>query len=446
VPYLRITKTPLVRRTPLGTYLCFPHDFRLESFSPILQIDESVEEMLTLCDGQHTREDILHILSEKSGEPVAEFAADFDEFVQYMVGENMLEWSDTPSLVEPIYQRRRPYSITMEVTSACNLSCVMCSTDSGTPGDDDLTLEDIVPFVEQVKKYKPTPFAISGGEPLIKKDIVLYMVEQLTPIKEIAVSIFTNGTLITRDYAQQLRDAGLTIARVSLDGHTAEVHDAIRGKGAFKKSVEGIKNLKELGIHVNTVSVFSKMNIRYHQHIRDFVREIADSNDYVSVYPWGRSPEDLNLTTEESLNFRISSLETDKIVTNVSPRTRCNVGETIYIKANGDIFPCFLLRFPEFKVGNIKENDLADIYETDIIQELLNVTVKDIEGCRDCYIRYFCGGACRAHAYRCSGSVYTPDTFDCERTRVMVQKILENGEENTQRLMQELVESTKQVG
>ncbi|MGD2249023.1 MAG: PqqD family peptide modification chaperone [Candidatus Methanofastidiosia archaeon] len=443
MPYLRITKTPLPRRTPLGTYLCFPHDFRLESFSPIIQIDEFVEEMLMLCDGSRTREDILQVLSQKTGEPIDEFANDLDEFVEYMVGEGMLEWSDTPSYVEPIYQRDRPYSITMEVTSACNLSCVMCSTDSGTPRKDDLTLEDIYPFVEQVKKYKPTPFAISGGEPLIKKDIVLYLVEQLSPIKEIAVSIFTNGTLIDTDYAHQLRDAGLQIARVSLDGHTAAVHDAIRGKGAFEKTVQGIKNLKELGIRVNTVSVISQLNFEYHKEIRDYVRELGDSNDFVGVYPWGRSGEELNLTTEESFNFRVTDME--KIVANVSPRNRCNVGETIYIKANGDIFPCFLLRFPEFKVGNIKENDLKDIYDTDIIQELLQVTVKDIEGCKDCYIRYYCGGGCRAHAYRCSKSVYTPDTFDCERVRFTVKKILENGEENTQALMRELIENTKNV-
>lgn len=446
MPYLRITKTPLVRRTPLGTYLCFPHDFRLESFSPILQIDEFIEELIVLCDGKRTREDILQHLSKESGEPVETFADDFDEFVEYMTGEGMLEWSDDPSYVEPIYMRDRPYSITMEVTSACNLSCVMCSTDSGNPGKNDLTLEDIYPFVEQVKKYKPTPFAISGGEPLIKKDIVLYMVKELSPVREIAVSIFTNGTLVTRDYAQQLRDAGLKIARVSLDGHTSEVHDAIRGKGAFEKTVEGIKNLKEVGIHVNTVSVISKINIKYHREIRDFVRQIADSNDFVGVYPWGRASEDLNLTTDESFDFRLASLESDKIVANVSARNRCNVGETIYIKANGDIFPCFLLRFPEFKVGNIKENDLADIYKTDIIEELLKITVEDIEECKNCFVKYYCGGGCRAHAYRCSQSVYTPDTFDCERTRVTAQKILENGEENTQQLMRELVESTKKLG
>jgi radical SAM protein with 4Fe4S-binding SPASM domain len=411
-----------------------------------MEIDESVEALLTLCDGTHTREEILHILSQQSGDPVQEFETDFDAFVDYMIGEGTLEWSDTKSYVEPLYQRTRPYSITMEVTSACNLSCVMCSTDSGTPGKGDLTLEDIVPFVEQVKKYKPTPFALSGGEPLIKKEMVLYMVRELSPIREIAVSIFTNGTLVTKDYAQQLADAGLKIARVSLDGHTAAVHDSIRGKGAFKKTVQGIKNLKEVGIRVNTVSVISALNHQFHQEIRAFVRELADSNDFVGVYPWGRATEDLNLTTEESMEFRIGSLETDKIVTNVSPRNRCNVGETIYIKANGDIFPCFLLRFPEFKVGNIKENDLADMYKTDMIQELLGITVRDIKGCKDCYIRYYCGGGCRAHAYRCNGSVYTPDSFDCERTRVTVERILENGEETTQQLMKELIETTEAVG
>jgi hypothetical protein len=42
--------------------------------------------------------------------------------------------------------------------------------------------------------------------------------------------------------------------------------------------------------------------------------------------------------------------------------------------------------------------------------------------------------------------VYTPDSFDCERTRVTVERILENGEETTQHLMKELIETTEAVG
>lgn len=445
--YLRVTKTPLIRKMRLGTYLFVPYGFQLETFSPVMEIDESVEELLTLCDGTRTRDEILQHLSKESGEPVEEIAEGFDEFVQYMESEGILEWVEEPEFVQPLYNRERPLSISMDITSACNLQCPFCLVDSGAPGEDDLTLDDIIPCVEQVKKLKPTPFAISGGEPLLKKEVLLYMVENLTPIREMAVTVFTNGTLMTNDYAQQLYDAGLRIARVSVDGHTEQLHDSIRGKGAFKKTIRGIEHLRELGIHVNVVSVISRKNYQYYGEIRHFVRHISDSYSIVPVLPGGRAAgSDLLLSPEEVFNVKTAFIGSGKIQAPVRARDRCNAGETIYIAANGDIFPCLSLNFPEFKVGNIRENDLCEIYETETMQNILRLTIKDIEQCRECFIRYYCGGACRGFAYSVCGSLYVPDPANCEANKILAHKILENGEENTQRLLQELVKSTKELG
>jgi radical SAM protein with 4Fe4S-binding SPASM domain len=446
VPYLRVVKTLLVRRTPVGTCICVPFNFMLESFSPIIEIDESVESVLALCDGTKTREDILNLLSKESGEPIEAFADDLDELVEYFVGEGVLEWNDEPSFLEPLYNQSRPFSISIEITSVCNLRCPFCSVDAGEPRPDDVTLDDIIPFVEQVKKFKPTPLAISGGEPLLKKETLLYMLRELSPVKEMDVSVFTNGTLITKDYAQQLHDAGMNVARVSVDGHTEELHDSLRGKGTFKKTIEGIEYLRELGIHINIVSVISRLTYPYLREIRDFVKEISDSFNVSYVYPYGRAANsELLLTQEEIFNVKTSN-SPEKIETNISPRNRCHTGETICVAANGDIFPCLRLRLPEFRIGNIKENNLTEIYNNTVMQEVLDLTVKDIEQCRTCTIRYYCGGACRGFAKSVGGSLYGPDPINCVSNRMLTRKILENGEENTKRLLEELLESTKKVG
>jgi radical SAM protein with 4Fe4S-binding SPASM domain len=446
VPYLKAVKTLSVRRTSIGTYLCVPYSYMLETFFPTLEIDESVESVLALCDGTKTREDILNLLSKESGEPIEAFADDLDELVEYFVGEGVLEWNDEPSFLEPLYNKNKPLSIFMEITSACNLRCPMCSTDSGEEHPDDVTLDDIIPFVEQMKKYKPTPFTINGGEPLRKKDILLYMVEELSPVKEIIMSVFTNGTLITRDYAQQLYDAGLRIARVSVDGHTAEVHDAIRGNKTFEKTIEGIQYLRELGVHVEIATVISRMNYEYLQEIRTFVGEIGDSYNIGAVRPTGRAAHsDLVLNPDETFKVRMGDVTLDNLSTNITPLNRCNVGEAIFIRPSGDIFPCFMLPFPEFKVGNIKENDLADIYTTDLMQNLLNLTVKDLTPCRECDIRYYCGGACRGSAYA-AGSLYSLDPDNCEKNKVLVRTILQSGEENTRNILQDLLKSTRERG
>lgn len=445
MPYLRVTKTPFVRRTPLRMYLCLPHLYELESFSSMMEIDEPAEELLKLCDGTRTRDDILRQLSEASGEPVAEFASDFDGLVEYLVGEGVLEWEEEPSFVEPLYNGNKPFGIFISITLACNLNCSFCAVCTGKACKDNMASDDVDNIIEQVKKCKPTPVSITGGEPTIKKKTLLHIVEELTPIKEIDVNVFTNGTLITKDYAQQLYDAGLRIARVSIDGHTAQLHDTIRGKkGAFEKTVEGIKYLRDLGIHVNTVTVICKMNYPYLKQIREFANQITDSFIITPVSPAGRAyGSDMLLDPEEMLGVMLSQFESGIIQTAITPLGSCMAGKTLYIAPNGDIFPCVQTQFPETKIGNIGEDDLSEIYKTEKLQNLLKSTVEDFEQCRDCDIRYFCGGGCRGFAYRFTGSLCGSDVFGCRMYKMMASTILENGEENTKKTLQDLIESTR---
>ncbi len=444
--YLRTTRTVLIRKMPLGTYLYVPSDFRLESFSPVMEIDQSTEQLLRLCNGSKTRSDILQSLSEESGEPVEEIAGDFDEFVNYLVDEGVVEWVESPEPIDPIYNRDKPSAISVDITSACNLRCPFCSAEAGPARPDDLTLEDIIPFVEQVKKYKPTPFALSGGEPLLKKDMVLYMVENLSPIRDIIVTIFTNGTLITKEYAQELHDAGLQIIRVSVDGHTEELHDRIRGKGAFRKTIRGIEYLKEVGIHVNVISTICRTNYPYYREIKEFISHLGDSCGMSAVIPAGKAVgSGLLLDPEENFNIKIAFTDPEKVETGIHPRNRCNAGETIYVASNGDIFPCLYINSREFKVGNIRENDLSEIYKNEVMEEILRLTVNDIEECKECDIRYLCGGGCRAFAYGEYGSLYSPDPQNCRTNKILAKRALERGEENTQRLLQELLRSTREL-
>ena len=68
------------------------------------------------------------------------------------------------------------------------------------------------------------------------------------------VNIITNGiTSSSRAYVEQLAAAGLTSAQVSLEGPNAEVHEALtQRRGSFAKTVRGIENLRDAGLHVHT--------------------------------------------------------------------------------------------------------------------------------------------------------------------------------------------------
>jgi radical SAM protein with 4Fe4S-binding SPASM domain len=443
VPYLRTTKTPLIKRTPLGTFLCVPYGFQLEAFFPIIEIDEPVEALLKLCNGQKTREDILQLLSKESGEPVETFREDFDEAVEYLVNEGILEWREEPSFIEPLHKGGRPFSISFDITYACNLRCPFCSVDAGDPHADELTIDDIAPFIEQMKKVRSTPLMINGGEPLLRKEMLLHILEELSPLEGVTVPVLTNGTLITKDYAQQLYDAGLRIGRVGMDGHTERLHDALRGKGTFEKSMKGIEYFKDLGIHVNLIAVISQMNYPYLKEIRDFLEKTGDSYNIAPVYPFGRAGPDMLLNQEETFAVKTVDMKSEKIEALIAPRNKCVTGDVIHITANGDIYPCFYMQFPEFKVGNIKEDNLSEIYRTDVMENLMDLSVKDFEQCSTCDIRYYCGGGCRGFARAVCGSIYEPDPLDCESNKILVRKILENGEETTKENLQELLKSTR---
>jgi radical SAM protein with 4Fe4S-binding SPASM domain len=397
-----------------------------------------------LCDGTRTREEIIHEFSELSGEPVKEIENDFDAFVNYLVEKGALQWVEEQSYIEPIYQGTRPLSLTIALTFDCNLSCSFCSVKGGSPLNNELTTDDIIPLIEQVKKHKPTPFRLSGGEPLLRKEIVLSILEEVCPIKEMSVSVLTNGTLVTEDYAQQLYDAGLRLARVGVDGHTSAVHDALRGRGSFEKAVRGIKHLQDVGIHVNAAALICHTNYPYLEDIRLFLKEIGDSYVINPLYPIGRAKgSDLLLEPEEGLQVRLDRIESGRIQTIFTPRDTCIIGMPLYVQPDGDVFPCFYLQIPEFRLGNIRDDSLEDIYKTDLMQQLLDITIKDIKGCTECDLRYFCGGGCRGSAYREAGSLYVPDPLDCDVYKTMALKIFDHGGKDTKRTLEHMVEATR---
>jgi radical SAM protein with 4Fe4S-binding SPASM domain len=98
----------------------------------------------------------------------------------------------------------------------------------------------------------------SGGEPLVRQD--------LTELAHYAVGkgmravISTNGTLITKDKARELKDVGLSYVGISLDGGE-EVHDRFRGvSGAFKKALQGVENCQAEGLKVGLRFTINKRN------------------------------------------------------------------------------------------------------------------------------------------------------------------------------------------
>ena len=158
--------------------------------------------------------------------------------------------------------------IFIELTRACNLRCTHCLNSSGKKMKNQLNYDEIKNMINDLANCGLQEVRLTGGEPLLFKEI--YEIIKLCKENGLYVSIGTNGTLITKEVARKLKEAGLDKAVVSIDGNE-EIHDKIRGKNNFKLALNGLMNLKEVGIKVRINSVIMKSNM---EDIIDFAKKV----------------------------------------------------------------------------------------------------------------------------------------------------------------------------
>lgn len=149
--------------------------------------------------------------------------------------------------------------IVWNMTRTCNLNCIHCYSQSkNTQYNNELSLEEGKAFIDDVASFGSPVMLFSGGEPLMHPnflDLCFY-----AKSKGMRAVISTNGTLITKELAKELKNVGLSYVGISLDG-LESVHDRFRGKkGAFREAMEGINYAREAGIKVGLRFTVNKRN------------------------------------------------------------------------------------------------------------------------------------------------------------------------------------------
>lgn len=150
-----------------------------------------------------------------------------------------------------------PLNVCLAVTGTCNLRCLHCYTKDSwrTKG---LSSPAMMGLIDQIGKAKVLDVLLYGGEPLLRKDI-FSIIERLKRYP-LSVSLSTNATLVTRAVSRKLHQQGVRSFVVSLDG-MEQAHDAIRGRGSFRKAIRGITYLRAEGGSVVLSFTVSKINI-----------------------------------------------------------------------------------------------------------------------------------------------------------------------------------------
>ena len=149
--------------------------------------------------------------------------------------------------------------VVWNVGQRCNLKCVHCysqSQDKAYSGE--LSTLEGRGLIEDLARFGSPVILFSGGEPLLRKD--LFLLAQLATEKGMRAVISTNGTLITKKMAGELKRIGLSYVGVSLDG-MEQTNDRFRGvKGAFAAALRGIRNCQEAGIKVGLRFTINRRN------------------------------------------------------------------------------------------------------------------------------------------------------------------------------------------
>ncbi|MEW5806085.1 MAG: radical SAM protein [Acidobacteriota bacterium] len=343
----------------------------------------------------------------------------------------------------------KDFYIQWHITDHCNLRCIDCYQDSFTSGGElDMNgLKKICTgFKEAMDRWDcKLKVALTGGEPLLKKEIwaLLEILDAADFVSE--TGIITNGTMFGRDSTglnasksghapEELRRfQKLRNVFVSLDGATAATNDLIRGNGTFKKTVRNIRSLAEAAIPVTIMFTLMKQNL--HEAPAMFELSLSLGVDGLIVerfIPLGQGKKitdcvvsgyelndlyekiclmcDLTYDPEEMVKYRAIKIEFIAEAESAMRRPHLYGAECIVARdgmallPDGTVLPCRRFNLP---IGNMLHEPLYKIWDS---SEVLNEIRKreNLKGvCGVCEIPDCIG--CRAMTFALTGDYLAED-------------------------------------
>jgi radical SAM protein with 4Fe4S-binding SPASM domain len=324
-----------------------------------------------------------------------------------------------------------------EVTARCNLNCIHCHV-AGRPVGEELTTAEGMRLLDQLADVREfRMMAFTGGEPLVREDI--FDLLEYSQGLGFSNTMATNAILIDDGMAERLRDSGVSIAAVSLDGNR-ETHDSIRSSpGSFDAAVRGIKSLgnAEIPIHVNITAM--NLNMRQIEEVTDLSEELGASIIlYYQLVPVGRGETIGDSALTKSENEELITLMADiqgrcgAIIEPVAGPQYwsylldkrgirggpllglaekvfhgCSAGRGfVYIKPDGEVLAC---PFVDASCGNVREEPFVTIWSKSAVLEDLRNREERLKGrCGECGYRTLCGG-CRGRAQAMTGDYMGED-------------------------------------
>lgn len=306
----------------------------------------------------------------------------------------------------------------LHITNRCNLNCVGCySMNDKRNVESDLDIEHIKKSIDYLSEVNIDTVIISGGETLIRTDIG-EICRYLKAKKINNVVVITNGTIVNTSILQDIKGLVDNIS-VSIDTYDENTEGFIRDKGIHNRIIKNIKKMKEYDFNISLLPTLHKHNYKDLQKFVDLSKKLNISISFSILTTTDEEPysplifnnEDLKGLAKE-LYYANVPFYNAPVHQSLQATEGCGVGnDMISIGSDGSIYPCHMLMETSMKLGNIKDKNLIEA-KKDINNEFfINYTVNDLEGCKNCEVKFLCGGGCRARAYMHTNDIKGKDPY-----------------------------------
>lgn len=347
-------------------------------------------------------------------------------------------------------KQRRPV-VVWNLTKQCNLYCSHCYAAADTetaPGE--LSTAEGKRLLDDLADYGVPVVLFSGGEPLVRDDLfelIRYAADQgIRPV------LSTNGTLITEEKAERLRDAGLRYAGISVDG-LPKRNDAFRGQeGAFDAAVRGIRACLDAGLKTGLRYTITKQNASdlrgvvdllykegvnrfcfYHldyggrgadlvdvdlspaekraavRKLCDLTREYYEQGEEIETLLVGNYADAAYLV-EYARRF-IGAGAAERVYNYLQRNGGDPTGERVAdVDYQGNVHPTQF--WQGYSLGNVRDRPFSSIWEDNsnpLLRRLRERTEHLTGRCADCRYQDICRGASRLRALTVNDDLFAPD-------------------------------------
>ena len=289
--------------------------------------------------------------------------------IKEFIGNLVIGDSERIAAFQERYGHAPPTFLTISPTKRCNLHCKGCYAASSARDSNTLTYEVFARILEDKREAWGSHFTvISGGEPLMYRSDGKDIFDLLEENQDQYFMMYTNATLIDREFARRLAEAGNLTPAISVEGWEKQT-DERRGQGVFVKVQRAMENLKSFGVPFGISVTATRENaetILSDEFLDHYFNKMGAIYGWIFQYmPIGRSYTiDLMVTPEQRRWMLEKELEMiyeknlflvdfwNGGIMSLGCISAGRPGGYFYIDWNGDVSPCVF--FP-YKIANVYE-------------------------------------------------------------------------------------------